>query len=325
MNHRAKSHIYWFAPYNLSCPSTRYRGKYPLEYLHQEKQISYDFVWPEKSLAAILNFLKLLLEILFFRKPNSLVVIQKIYTKRFYANLLKLLVYLRKENTLYDLDDAEYYRWPAETLNFFIKHCQFVQVGSEALLEYCLQWNPNVTLATSPVIAHEHRKTQKSHKPVLGWVGDFGNGRDICRAFSHKTNLYQLFFSKLAAIQYPVKLVLIGVKNQSDIPELQALFAKYPHIELEIPTDLNWWDDSWLYGKIVEFDIGLSPLVSHPFNEAKSAFKAKQYLSCGVPVVASDIGENNKFIIDGANGFLCEDPDGFIDAIDQIVDRKSVV
>ena len=196
MKHNAKSHIYWFAPYNLSCPSTRYRGKYPLDYLQNEKQISYDFVWPEKSAQAILNFLKLFLEILFFRKPNSLVVIQKIYTKRYYANLLKLLVWLRPENTLYDLDDAEYYRWPAETLNFFIKHCQYVQVGSQALLEYCLPLNPNVTLATSPVIAHEHRKSQKGRKPVLGWVGGFGNGREITRSFSHKTNLYQLFFKK---------------------------------------------------------------------------------------------------------------------------------
>lgn len=324
MRHKAKSHIYWFAPYNLSCPSTRYRGKYPLEYLQNEKQISYDFIWPEKSVTTIFKFLKLFLEILFFRRKNSIVVIQKICTNKYYANLLKLLVWLRNKNTIYDIDDAEYYRWPPQTLIFFIKHCQYVQVGSEALLNYCLQWNQNVTLATSPVISHAHRKTNKGGKPVLGWVGDFGNGKAISKAFSHKTNLYKLFFSRLELIKYPLKLVLIGVKNQADIPELRALFSQYPNIELEIPINLNWKNDTWLYSKIVEFDIGLSPLVAHPFNEAKSAFKAKQYLSCGVPVVASDIGENNKFIIDGANGFLCKSPDEFIEAIDQIVgmDKK---
>ncbi|MEM6347138.1 MAG: glycosyltransferase [Bacteroidota bacterium] len=256
---------------------------------------------------------------LLFRRANSLVVIQKIYTNRYYANLLKLLVWLRNENTVYDLDDAEYYRWPAQTLVFFIKHCQYIQVGSESLRAYCLKYNPNVFLATSPVIVHKQYKTHKGTKPVLGWVGDFGNGRKVTQAFSHKTNLYQLFFSKLASIRYPIKLVLIGVKNESDIPELKDLFANYPHIELEIPTNLNWRDDRWLYTKIVEFDIGLSPLVSHPFNEAKSAFKAKQYLSCGVPVVASDVGENNKFITHGVNGYLCNSADEFIKAIDQIV------
>lgn len=319
MKSQAQSHIYWFAPYKLICPSTRYRGKYPLEYLQNEKQISYDFIWPEKSWAAILKFCILFLEVLFFRKQNSIVVIQKVCTNRFYANLLKLLIWLRNENSVYDLDDAEYYRWPSQTLNFFLKHCQYVQVGSEALRQYCLQWNDNVSIATSPVISHEHRSTKKSSKPVLGWVGDFGNGNPMTKAFSHKTNLYKLFFSSLEKINYPLKLVLIGVKQETDIPELKALFSQYPNIELEIPINLDWENDTWLYAKIADFDIGLSPLVAHPFNEAKSAFKAKQYLSCGVPVVASDIGENNKFVTNGANGFLCESPDDFMEAIDHIV------
>ena len=38
-------------------------------------------------------------------------------------------------------------------------------------------------------------------------------------------------------------------------------------------------------------------MLNHPFNQAKSAFKAKQYLSCGIPVIASDVGENRKFVL----------------------------
>jgi glycosyltransferase involved in cell wall biosynthesis len=72
-----------------------------------------------------------------------------------------------------------------------------------------------------------------------------------------------------------------------------------------------------LYPLIATFDIGVSPMVDHPFNQAKSAFKAKQYLSCGVPVVGSSIGENDKFVQHGQNGLLCEEAQDFKLALKQ--------
>jgi glycosyltransferase involved in cell wall biosynthesis len=49
----------------------------------------------------------------------------------------------------------------------------------------------------------------------------------------------------------------------------------------------------------------------HPFNNAKSAFKAKQCLSCGIPVLASPVGENDHFVKHGKNGFICENTEDF--------------
>jgi glycosyltransferase involved in cell wall biosynthesis len=43
--------------------------------------------------------------------------------------------------------------------------------------------------------------------------------------------------------------------------------------------------------------------------------KIKQYLSVGVPTVASDIGENNKFVKHLENGYLCRNDKDFKDAI----------
>ena len=43
-------HIYWFAPYNLNYPSTRYRGVLPLKYL-SENNVTNDFVFPERSIS----------------------------------------------------------------------------------------------------------------------------------------------------------------------------------------------------------------------------------------------------------------------------------
>lgn len=304
-------HIYWFAPYNITCPSTRYRGKHPLQYLQKHHNISYDFVLPDRSLNGILFFLKTFLSILFFRKKDSLLVIQKICSNRWYANLLKLLVLLRKNATFYDIDDAEYFRQPTSTLHFFLKHCQKIAVGSQALKEYCLVYNPNVYIQTSPVIEHTHSKKEKTTPLHIGWVGDFGNGRSISKDFSHKTSLYQLLFPALLDINFPIKLSLIGIKTPKDIPEIRAYFKEKSNIQLAIPTKLNWKTDEWLYPLITTFDVGVSPMVDHPFNQAKSAFKAKQYLSCGVPVVGSAIGENDKFVQDQNNGLLCREVEDF--------------
>ncbi|MEL6132506.1 MAG: glycosyltransferase [Bacteroidota bacterium] len=312
-------HVYWFAPFDLSCPSTRYRGRYPLAYLQKTYGISFDFVYPSRSIPHIIYFFRIWLEVIFFRKPHAIIVIQKVCTNRYYANLLKLMVRMNKRHTLYDLDDAEYYRNPSQTLDFFIQACETVQVGSQALYDYCVKLNPNVHLVTSPVLDHPHRKQQRAEKPILGWVGDFGNGKTVSQSFSHKRSMYQLVFPALISLPYPIKFSIIGVKREEDIPEIESYFMDYPHIELEIPDQLDWREDKWVYEKITEFDIGLAPLVPHPFNEAKSAFKAKQYLSCGVPVIASDVGENGKFVKNGQNGFLYSEPEELIELVDQIV------
>lgn len=310
--------IFWFAPYNLTCPSTRYRGLYPLKKLHQDYGVKYDFVIPDRSFKGIFLFFYVLIKAILSPQKNSLIVVQKICSNRFYANLLKLLVRLKKTNTLYDIDDAEYLRQPTETLHFFLKHCHLIQVGSQALKTYCLAFNSNVYVSTSPVSDHIVQKTRRNDKLHLGWVGDMGNGKSISKDFSHKHSLFSILFPQLKKIEYPIKLSLIGAKRMEDIPEVVEYFKDVPNVELNIPIHLNWENDDWLYEEIQHFDIGLSPLVAHPFNVAKSAFKAKQYLSCGVPCIASDVGENSNYVLHQKNGFIAQQPADFLTHINHI-------
>jgi glycosyltransferase involved in cell wall biosynthesis len=237
--------------------------------------------------------------------------------------VLKLLVLIRNKDTLYDIDDAEYFRQPTSTLHFFLKHCQKIAVGSQALKEYCLVYNSNVYIQTSPVIKHSHSKKERTTPLHIGWVGDFGNGRSISKHFSHKTSLYQLLFPALLELDISIKLSLIGIKDPKDIPEIQHYFKDKPNIHLEIPTQLNWETDEWLYPLIATFDLGVSPMVDHPFNQAKSAFKAKQYLSCGVPVVGSSVGENDKFVQHNHSGLLCQGVDGFKLALEKFAQMSN--
>ena len=77
------------------------------------------------------------------------------------------------------------------------------------------------------------------------------------------------------------------------------------NITIEVPLNVNWMDEASVQSYIAQFDIGVFPMIDHPFNRAKSAFKLKQYLSCGVPALVSPVGESNTFLKDRQNGFFC--------------------
>lgn len=311
-------HIYWFAHYGLTCPSARYRGLYPLSFLKEHHNISYDFVYPVRTASAFLKFIWLYFSILFFRKKNSLIVIQKVCSNGFYANALKLLVWTRNADTIYDLDDAEQYRQPTETLHHFLRSCSRITTGSTFLRDYATQFNDNVDILTSPVVSHWIQKSQRNHRLHIGWVGDFGAGEHQQRPFCHRNSMYQILFPAIREVDFPVTLSIIGVKNPLDAPRIREYFADCGHVQLNIPENLSWEKDYWVYEEIAAFDVAVSPLVDHPFTQAKSAFKAKQCLSVGVPVIASDVGENNLFVHHGINGLLCSSSNDFVEAFEKI-------
>ncbi len=299
-------HIYYFTYYNISAPSIRYRAIYVLEKLRAEYNYTYDFVYPSYKPKEIFNFLRVFFSILIFRKKNSTIVFQKIYTRRIYATALKILLHFHPENTIYDIDDAEYENYPPHTINHFLANSSSVSVGSHTLLNYAGQFNQNVTILTSPVVAHSQFKSGRNDVFTIGWIGFYN---------AHQHNLRKLFFPALKNVNFPIRLVLLGVTKPEHMVEIKGYFSSNSNVILEIPEDIDWQDELSIYKRIKQFDIGISPLLNTEINRAKSAFKLKQYLSCGVPVLASNIGENSIFLKDGINGYFCKNAAEYLEKI----------
>ncbi len=295
-------HIYWFACFNLNDPSVRYRAKFPLLQLKRTQGISFSIVYPGYDIREVSNFLFIFFSALFFRKSNSVIVFQKIYTNGVYATALKILLFFRPQYTLYDIDDAEHLRRPTQTIHHFMRKCSACSAGSKSLVDYIRQFNQNVFLLTSPVIDHGLTKNALEKTMTVGWIGYYG---------AHRKCLTQLFFPALYNINFPLKLKLLGVANKEEAQEIKSYFINNPNISVETPLDLDWLDEHSIYEIIKTFDIGVSPLTDNEFNRAKSAFKLKQCLSCGIPVLASRVGENKVFLQDGVNGYLCDHPDDY--------------
>ena len=75
------------------------------------------------------RFVQAYFSALFFCGNDSLIMIQSVHSNFIYANALKLLVKIRKNNSFYDLDDADYLRFPPATIYYFIKNCSTVTGG----------------------------------------------------------------------------------------------------------------------------------------------------------------------------------------------------
>lgn len=292
-------HIYWFAYFNLNEPSVRYRAKFPLQHLLLHHGVTFNIVYPGYDVKSLCNFIAVFLSALLFRRRNSVIVFQKIYTRGIYATALKLLLFFRPQHTLYDIDDAEHTRRPAHTIHYFLKRCSACSAGSHALADYIRQFNPRVFLLTSPVIDHGLTKRCPEKVLTVGWVGYYG---------AHRQSLTALFFPALYNIHFPLKLKLLGVANEKEAQEIKSCFSNHKNIMVETPLGLNWLNEKSIYELISTFDFGVSPLIDNEFNRSKSAFKLKQCLSCGVPVLGSSVGENKVFLQDGVNGYICDTP-----------------
>lgn len=281
-----------------------------LQELEHSYNIRYRLIYPGYSLKSITRFALTYFEVLFFRRKESAIVFQKLYSKGIYTLLLKFLLRIRPKRTYYDIDDAEYVKFEPSTIHYFMKRCSATIVASSALEEYSKHYSQRVEHLTSPVIHHNAQKKERNKIFTVGWIGWHG--------IYHKQALEDLIFPAIQSLNFKCRLVVLGVYKEDERIAMMRQFQQFDHVELNIPMNINWLDEEGVYSQIVDFDVSVAPLLDNEIHRAKSAFKLKQCFSCGVPGLASPIGENNAFLIEGINGFFCSTPKEFAERIEQI-------
>ena len=142
---------------------------------------------------------------------------------------------------------------------------------------------------------------QNSAKLIIGWIGSPYTQKylkDIADPLRQLSKTLEF------------KLKLIGAN--SDI--LQHLYG--------IETELIPWSEGSEVENIRSFDVGIMPLPDEKFEHGKCGYKLIQYMACGIPVVASDIGVNKDIIEGSESGFLVKDSKYWDKAIIQILSDK---
>ncbi len=302
--------VYWFAYFNLDSPSVRYRAKYPLKFAKEYLGINSKLVVPGYSPKKILSFIGTYFSALFYPKKNSIIVIQRVSSNFIYSNLLKLLVLARQKKTVYDLDDAVYLTNDPKTIHFFARNCNYISAGSKKISYHLSELNKRVIHITSPTPDFGIVKNLRNKEFTIGWIGIYSPG--------HRKSLFKYVFPALKKLEFNCRVVLIGIKDRSDREEIIGYLKNKPNIRLMIPKDIDWKNEIEIQNRISEFDVGVATLLNEEAQLAKSGIKVKQYMNNGIPVICNNLPENNNYVLDKYNGYLCDSSIEFSQRITEI-------
>jgi len=308
--------IFFLAPYPQGeSPSQRFRFEHYFPYL-EERGFSYQFqsFWTgtgwkylykkghslHKAFYLLLGFLRRCFVLPKLLKCSFVFIhreVAPIGPSLFEFIIAKIL----KKKIIFDFDDAIWLSNTSETnkvaarLKFHHKVEQIckmswrVSVGNDYLKQYALTFNDHVTVNPTVVDTENYHSTQKEHKPkkkpIIGWTG------------THSTSQYLQLIDQ----------VMIELRNEI---HFEWVIVSNEPVELKFP-DVKFikWDKKSEIRQLLQFDIGIMPLENSEWEKGKCGFKIIQYLSLGMPAVASPVGINKTIIEDDVNGFLANTPE----------------
>lgn len=105
---------------------------------------------------------------------------------------------------------------------------------------------------------------------------------------------------------------------------LQALAQRMPFVlrvigaEFALPgvqVECVPWADATEVADIAACDVGVMPLQDSAWERGKCGYKLIQYMACGLPVVASDVGMNEEIVKAGGSGYLARSDDEWLEAL----------
>ncbi|MBN2375446.1 MAG: glycosyltransferase [Sedimentisphaerales bacterium] len=85
-----------------------------------------------------------------------------------------------------------------------------------------------------------------------------------------------------------------------------------------MPVEKYNWSVETQAADLSAGDVGLAPLPDNRFTRGKCGFKILQYFASGLPVIASAVGVNEKFIAESQAGILASTPGQWIEAIEKL-------
>lgn len=146
-----------------------------------------------------------------------------------------------------------------------------------------------------------NQRTAKFDQFTLVWIGTPVTYKYI---LSHK-HVFQKLSEKL---KYNLLIIASKALEKKKIENVSMTFYD--------------WDPEQEVLLMNRSHIGIMPLDEDEFSKGKSAFKIIQYYACGLPVVASGIGENKILIKNGVNGYLVNTDEEWVEKIREIYNKK---
>lgn len=228
--------------------------------------------------------------------------------------LLERLLRRRRVPLVFDLDDPTFvpYSSPINGVASRLKHAgkaaalarmsDRVLAINESIGGFLRQHNPRVEIV--PIYADSDRYVPRpraaDHPVRIGWIGSHTTVRNLGAVAP-----------VLGRLQAETGCVLrvIGPAGW----EVSGLAAEY-----------RTWSAAEEVELLSACDVGIVPLIPHPWNPWKFYYKIVQYQALGLPVVAEDVPSNHELIRDGVNGFLVTGAAQWHDRLRRLVEDREL-
>ncbi len=298
--------IYFFTRYGRLGASTRIRTlqyfdkgnilfpkKILINNLIGNKQLVYKYKKKKyQILPLFISYLKRLFWLICTKKTDLIYIEKELYPILPY--FIESL-FLKGKKYILNYDDAvfDYYESSQTFLiRYFLKNKHkllmknsFLTIcGNEFLRNYAKDSGcRNIKIIPSVIDIKKYKiNNSKNVIPVICWIGS--------NSTIHNLELLKPVFQKLA-------------KDKEFI--LKIIGSDLYHIKDINCIKIKWSEDTEV-SELSNSDIGIMPLINTRFAFGKCGYKLIQYMGVGLPVVASNIGSNNKIVKDGVNGFLAD-------------------
>lgn len=198
---------------------------------------------------------------------------------------------------------------PIENVNHYKKVLSastLVTVSTPYLAERISQWvsRPIVLIPNFVETAKFPIRTQTDGVPTVGWVGSTG----------HRSRDLEIL---KGVIEPLVRSGEIRLHHSGHLGHAKT-FASGVGVPDELVSTLPMAAPSE-YQNLFQFDIGLVPLSSTPFNQAKSAIKGLEYSSAAIPFIATDTKAYRSLAEDGV-GLIAAKPKHWISHLSKLSD-----
>lgn len=305
--------IYFFTKGTAVAGSSRHRAYNIVEYLNLNgvKAVVVSppvFQKNENKIIAKINYLKLILSL----RSKDIVILQTTIFNRLFIVLIIIVKNFFNPRIIFDFDDAIYIKNPIAT-KILVKISNKVIVASHYLSEWNYIQNKQVMIVPNLIKYELSQKYtviyEKKEKVVVGWIGGGP-------ASMHNIEILAPVFEVLVKKGLRYKFRFVGSLGSKKV---YNLFNKIDGLDVEFIDKLDWGKKGEIQKTNQCFDIGLNPLIKSKDNMARCSLKVLDYMAVGLPVVASNIGENNYFIDNGKNGFLVKNKIEWVEILSRLI------
>ncbi len=203
-----------------------------------------------------------------------------------------------------DVDDGIFLERP-DKIDRLIAMSDHIVVSNDPIAEYVRERHEQVTILPTAVSLQRYQRKPIDHEPketpVIGWMGTRPNMPflEVCAPALRRLSQSHRF-----------ELFIVGPSAEPLVP-----------IDLRgVNVNFQQWRAEREIEDLHRMDIGLMPLPDgQPWMRYKAATKLVQYLSVGIPAVASPIGVNADILDGNRVGFAASNDEEWFQGMEQLL------